>query len=55
MTTVMTLSWNAQMFIDDEILAERHRRGSPFPVLLIAFTTVAACLVTVVGTLTSMA
>lgn len=43
------------MFIDDEILAERQRRGSPVPVLMIALTTIAACLLTVVGTLNSIA
>ncbi len=43
------------MFIDDEILAERHRRGSPFPVVIIALTTIAACLATVAGALTSIA
>lgn len=43
------------MFIDDQILAERQRRGSPFPVVMIAVTTIAACLLTVLGTLSSIA
>ncbi|MBB4063425.1 hypothetical protein [Gellertiella hungarica] len=43
------------MFIDDEILAERHRRESPFPVVLIVVTTLVACLATVAGALSSVA
>lgn len=43
------------MFIDDEILAERNRRGNPLPVLMIALTTIAACVVTVAGAISSIA
>ncbi len=40
------------MFIDDEILAEKQRRGNPYPALLIAATTLAAFVVTLASTLT---
>lgn len=40
------------MFIDDEILAEKHRQSNPYPALLIAATTLAAFVVTLASTLT---
>lgn len=40
------------MFIDDEILAEKQRRGNPYPAFLIAVTTLAACVVTLASALT---
>nr|WP_316655171.1 hypothetical protein [uncultured Gellertiella sp.] len=40
------------MFIDDEILAEKHRRTDPYPALIIAMTTLIACLMTVASAFT---
>ena len=37
--------------IDDEILAEKHRRSNPFPPLMIALTALVACVITAGGTI----